>query len=70
MAAFAIGDVVQLKSGGPAMTVADVVEEEGICFCKWFQEGSEHRDRVRSAEFPLDALQRVERPPTPGSLEH
>ncbi len=29
------GDVVELKSGGPAMTV-DVLNDNGFCECSWF----------------------------------
>jgi len=38
MAMFKEGDVVQLKSGGPKMTVASVKEGEvgGAYYCKWF----------------------------------
>lgn len=38
-AAFKIGDIVKLKSGGPAMTVQAINESEnsGIYFqCQWF----------------------------------
>lgn len=35
MSGFAIGDVVRLKSGGPAMTVTHIGERGGIS-CTWF----------------------------------
>jgi uncharacterized protein YodC (DUF2158 family) len=31
---FNVGDVVQLKSGGPAMTIQSITE--GMAFCIWF----------------------------------
>lgn len=33
---FEIGDPVQLKSGGPAMTVQDVSRVTGEYYCVWF----------------------------------
>ena len=43
---FLIGDVVQLKSGGPAMTVESVGDYSGVSagpedgvYCVWFQNG-------------------------------
>ena len=35
------GDVVRLKSGGPAMTVA-IVQGNGHLWCEWFAEGGIH----------------------------
>jgi uncharacterized protein YodC (DUF2158 family) len=35
---FKIGDVVQLKSGGPPMTIARFLEN-GAAVCVWFNEG-------------------------------
>lgn len=32
---FKVGDVVQLKSGGPKMTIMQVYDEE-MCQCTWF----------------------------------
>jgi uncharacterized protein YodC (DUF2158 family) len=32
---FNLGDVVQLKSGGPAMTITSI-EDEGGFYCIWF----------------------------------
>ena len=43
------GDVVQLKSGGPYMTVAGI--EEGEAYCEWF-EGKKNA----GAKFPLTSL--------------
>jgi len=39
MARFEVGDVVQLRSGGPTMTVQEVMEIGGHVRCQWFVEG-------------------------------
>lgn len=43
-AKFSTGDVVQLKSGGPAMTISEVITEYGKPTakyrCKWFKGAS------------------------------
>lgn len=43
-AKFSVGDVVQLKSGGPAMTISEVQmdyrEFKGTYRCKWFKGAS------------------------------
>ena len=54
-----IGDVVQLKSGGPVMTV-DSEGADGHLVCQWF-EGSD----VKKATFPIASLQAAEAPPKP-----
>lgn len=47
-----IGDVVQLKSGGPTMTIEDI-EDSGKVRCKWFD-----RDQTLYTEtFKLDMLE-------------
>jgi len=51
---FEIGDVVQLRSGGPKMTVHGLVSD-GDVVCKWF-EGNE----VREESFPKDTLKKLE----------
>lgn len=45
------GDVVTLKSGGPAMTVAWVDGNEA--YCEWFVES-----KVTGAKFPLTSLEK------------
>lgn len=50
-----IGDIVQLKSGGPAMTVTSVGSD--AVGCHWFT-GSTPAD----ASFPPDALQLYYKP--------
>jgi uncharacterized protein YodC (DUF2158 family) len=49
MGRYKVGDTVQLKSGGPIMTVTNV--RSGIYTCTWF-DGTE----VKVSGFPEDAL--------------
>src|SRR5690606_5709936 len=51
---FKVGDVVQLKSGGPKMTVTDVDEGKPYVGCTWFAKALKEQ-----ATFPVDALERV-----------
>jgi uncharacterized protein YodC (DUF2158 family) len=53
---FKIGDVVQLKSGGPAMTVVGMGGTESV-ECLFFAEGSE---AFRREQLPTAALESVE----------
>jgi uncharacterized protein YodC (DUF2158 family) len=46
-----IGDVVQLKSGGPQMTICTIDEVNNTYKCCWF-----NGRKVEKSEFPLDAL--------------
>jgi uncharacterized protein YodC (DUF2158 family) len=46
-----VGDVVQLKSGGPKMTVASTKSNAAGILCTWF-DGNE----VKSSRFPAEAL--------------
>jgi uncharacterized protein YodC (DUF2158 family) len=48
--AFSVGDVVQLKSGGPPMTMA-LVDKYG-CHCQWF----DPEGKVRSGAFKPEQL--------------
>jgi len=52
MAQFKVGDVVKLKSGGPAMTVSELAVTQ--VWCMWF-EGTEQKQAI----FPVDALETV-----------
>jgi uncharacterized protein YodC (DUF2158 family) len=45
---FKIGDLVQLKSGGPVMTVEKVFSEGGVR-CTWFS-GAKHNTNVFDVE--------------------
>lgn len=59
MSGFNFGDVVRLKSGGPAMTVTTPVlnEDPNYCYCMWFD--TSHQAQPFSGEFRIDALDRV-----------
>ena len=58
MAAFAPGDLVRLKSGGPTMTVVSVAED-GACTCAWFR-----HNRMYEGSFVEVALEPAEGPTT------
>ncbi|WP_093983993.1 YodC family protein [Shewanella algae] len=45
------GDVVQLKSGGPLMTIINVIE--GKALCTWFDDKKE----LKTANFPIVVLE-------------
>ena len=51
MTTFNIGDIVQLKSGGPDMTVSSVDTEGNECECCWF-----NRKKVETAKFNTEIL--------------
>lgn len=53
---FQEGDVVYLKSGGPAMTITELSENH-ISYCQWFDknlelQGSSFNNRVLTKEDP------------------
>lgn len=52
-----IGDVVQLKSGGPQMTVTRV-HHDGDVDCQWF-----YRTDAQSGTFPAGSVQAYQQPP-------
>lgn len=54
MADFKVGDVVQLKSRGPKMTIAEI--KDGIALCHWF-DGSKHE----SKSFPVTIIEKPKR---------
>lgn len=58
MSTYAPGDLVRLKSGGPAMTVV-AVDETGACTCAWFR-----HNRQYEASFVAVALEPAEEPTT------
>lgn len=39
---FKIGDIVELKSGGPKMTVSVINDEENTIGCTWFKDQTSH----------------------------
>jgi uncharacterized protein YodC (DUF2158 family) len=53
---FASGDVVQLKSGGPRMTVErigkDTRTQDDAVFCAWFETVGKREECVREAFVP------------------
>ena len=54
------GDVVQLKSGGPKMTVEWLENEEANCV--WFEQGKEGKHPV-SRKFNIATLEHYKEPP-------
>ena len=52
---FAVGDVVQLKSGGPEMTVSDTDVMQGQIQCQWFVE-----TKLQVGVFRPESLVKVE----------
>ena len=53
---FAVGDIVQLKSGGPEMTVQTTPDPPGKYYkCQWFA-----GKKLESGTFQEASLQRVE----------
>ena len=57
MGKFKTGDVVQLKSGGPAMTVSKE-QGNGELFCQWF----DATEKYQSQSFESDSLKAYEPP--------
>lgn len=54
---FKKGDVVELKSGSPKMTIKDI-EEGTECFCVWFIDG-----KPEYSTFDSELLKKVEEAP-------
>lgn len=52
-----VGDVVNLKSGGPLMTIERIEEKTGSADCSWFMEGVGY---AFSGVFPLEHLERAQ----------
>ena len=50
---FKVGDVVNLKSGSPEMTVSSI--EDKICKCVWFDRSCKMED-----SFPQELLEKYE----------
>jgi uncharacterized protein YodC (DUF2158 family) len=49
---FKIGDVVELNSGGPKMTVAASPADDGTVLCIWFN----NEGQPEKGHFPLEIL--------------
>lgn len=51
---FSIGDTVQLKSGGPVMTIESFkLPDESVAVCTWF------KDKERKVDnFPIEILRK------------
>ena len=54
-AAFEVGDIVKLKSGGPEMTVQIVLEGRNMYRCQWFA-----GKKLESGDFPAGSLSLVQ----------
>jgi uncharacterized protein YodC (DUF2158 family) len=54
MQEFKIGDIVELKSGGPKMTVTGATTSDKEIGCKWFAGG-----KLNYEFFPPDSLEKV-----------
>jgi uncharacterized protein YodC (DUF2158 family) len=53
---FKVGDIVQLKSGGPEMTVERVSSAgKNVYWCQWFA-----GRKLESGQFPADSLKPVQ----------
>jgi uncharacterized protein YodC (DUF2158 family) len=52
---FVAGQVVQLKSGGPMMTIGSINDEEGTASCIWFDEAT-----LKKEALPLIVLEAAE----------
>jgi uncharacterized protein YodC (DUF2158 family) len=46
MSQFEGGDVVRLRSGGPKMTIQEVIETGGNIRCQWFGKGALYALRI------------------------
>ncbi len=57
MSGFQVGDVVRLKSGGPAMTVTEPRTNSGNVGVSWFPN---NEGKPESWTFPVDALKTVD----------
>jgi uncharacterized protein YodC (DUF2158 family) len=63
MAEIKEGDQVQVKSGGPVMTVQEITDGGKFALCVWFDEKN-HPQRLK---FTLNTLEKYEPPPSASS---
>lgn len=59
---FEVGEVVQLKSGGPKMTICEVNSVDGRDGCAWFVDCvwfGEKAAELKKGSFPLKTLERA-----------
>jgi len=61
---FKTGDKVQLKSGGPIMTVNNI-GKNGEIYCLWFA-----GDKYEKGHFPPGSLQLVVKPHKKGTVKY
>jgi len=62
-----IGDVVQLKSGGPTMTIESIDKSGGFIHCQWF--AGDKFDKLEAGYFSPDSLQLVVKPHKEGTVK-
>ena len=55
VAEFAVGDVVVLKSGGPHMTITDLMDED-LAYCQWMDD----KKMLQGSRFGLRTIKKVE----------
>lgn len=67
MEEFRAGDVVELKSGGPRMTIQKIIDkgQEREALCWWFDES---KGKPSYGAFPLEVLKKHQ-PPRPVCVE-
>jgi uncharacterized protein YodC (DUF2158 family) len=56
VAIFKTGDVVQLRSGGPRMTVASVMRDmtgRPMAYCEWFGDDKKHFDTFCTSSLQI-----------------
>jgi len=64
---FKTGDLVELKSGGPVMTVNDISEKTGEVYCVWF---AGEYNKVHSTYFLPDTLKLVDKSHKKGRVSY
>ena len=62
MEEFGPGDLVQLKSGGPLMTVEelgkDPITQDDVVWCTWFEKVRNRQERQKDAFKPITIAKR------------